>query len=82
MGSLQAAMFLRHLWHENYLRGLLLWGPTRENLLVHDLMTAMLTSMIALLMSFIAATDHPYRGTNAIEPVAYKIVLHDVAEYE
>jgi hypothetical protein len=53
-----------------------------ESLLVHGLMTAMLTSMIALLVSFIAATDHPYCGANAIEPAAYRIVLHDVTEYE
>ena len=53
-----------------------------ESLMVHGLLTAMLTSMIALLVSFIAATDHPYRGANAIEPLAYRIVLHDVMEYE
>ena len=48
---------------------------------VHALMTALLTSMIALLVFFIAATDHPYRGSNAIKPVAYEIVLHDLALY-
>lgn len=53
-----------------------------ESLLVHGLMTALLTSMIGLLVFFIAATDHPYRGANAIEPVAYRIVLHVVTEYE
>jgi hypothetical protein len=53
-----------------------------ESLLVHGLMTAMLTSMIALLVFFMAATDHPYCGANAIEPAAYRIVLHDVTEYE
>jgi hypothetical protein len=53
-----------------------------ESLLVHGLMTALLTSMIALLVFFIAATDHPYRGANALEPEAYRIVLRDVTEYE
>jgi len=53
-----------------------------ESLLVHGLLTAMLTSMIALLVFFIAATDHPYGGANAIEPVAYRIALHDVTKYE
>jgi len=42
----------------------------------------MLTSMIALLVFFIAAIDHPYGGANAIEPVAYRITLQDVTEYE
>ncbi|HEX8895322.1 MAG TPA: hypothetical protein VF783_18490 [Terriglobales bacterium] len=49
-----------------------------HSLLVHGLMIGLLTSMIALLVFFIAATDHPYRGANAIDPVAYKIVLHDL----
>jgi hypothetical protein len=31
--------------------------------------------MIALLVFFIATTDHPYRGVNAIKPRAYEIVL-------
>ena len=53
-----------------------------ESLLVHGLLTAMLTSMIALLVFFIAATDHPYAGANAIEPVAYRIALQDVTAYE
>ena len=43
---------------------------------------AMLTSMIALMAFFIAATDHPYCGANAIEPVAYRIVLDDVTRYK
>jgi hypothetical protein len=53
-----------------------------ESLLVQGLMTAMPTSMISLLVFFIAASDHPYCGANAIEPVAYRIVLNDVTEYE
>lgn len=53
-----------------------------DSLLLHGLMTVLLTSMIALLVFFIAATDHPYRGANALEPVAYRIVLHDLMEYE
>lgn len=52
------------------------------SLLVQALMTTLLTSMIALLVFFIAATDHPYRGTNAIGPEAYRIVLRDLMEYE
>ena len=34
------------------------------SLLVHSLMTVLLASMIALLVFFIAATDHPYQGAN------------------
>ena len=53
-----------------------------DSFLLHGLLTALLTSMIALLVFFIAATDHPYCGANAIEPAAYKIVLHDLIEHE
>ena len=53
-----------------------------HSFLVHGLMTALLTTMIALLVFFIAATDNPYRGANAIEPAAYRIVLHAMTEYE
>ena len=49
---------------------------------VQALMTMLLTSMIALLVFFIAATDHPYRGTNAVGSQAYQIVLRDLVEYE
>jgi hypothetical protein len=42
----------------------------------------LLASMIALLVFFIAATDHPYRGASAIGPGAYQIVLRDLIEYE
>lgn len=53
-----------------------------RSLLVHSLMTGLLASMIALLAFFIAATDHPYQGANAIEPIAYKIALHDLLEFQ
>jgi len=53
-----------------------------RSMFVQALMTTLLTSMIALLVFFIAATDHPYRGTNAIGSQAYQIVLHDLVEYE
>jgi hypothetical protein len=33
-----------------------------------------LATMIALLVFFIATTDHPYSGSNAIKPVSYEIV--------
>ena len=49
---------------------------------VHALLTALLTSMIALLVFFIATTDHPYSGSNAIEPSAYKIVLRYLEDYK
>jgi hypothetical protein len=52
-----------------------------QSLLVQALMTTLLASMIALLVSFIAATDHPYRGVNAIRPGAYEIVLRDLTEH-
>jgi hypothetical protein len=41
-----------------------------ESLWVHGLLTILLTTMIALLVFFIATTDHPYSGSNAIEPLA------------
>jgi len=52
------------------------------SLLVHSLMTALLASMIALLVFFIAATDHPYQGANSLEAVAYRIALRDLLEHE
>jgi len=52
------------------------------SMFVQALMTTLLTSMIALLVFFIAATDHPYRGTNAIGSEAYQIVLRDLLEYK
>jgi hypothetical protein len=52
------------------------------SLLVHSLMTVLLASMIALLVFFIAATDNPYQGANSIEPIAYRIALHDVVEFQ
>lgn len=52
------------------------------SLLVHSLMTLLLASMIALLVFFIAATDHPYQGANAVEAVAYRIALHDLLEFQ
>ena len=51
------------------------------SLLAHCLMTVLLASMIALLVFFIAATDHPYQGANAIEPVAYRIALQDLVKF-
>jgi hypothetical protein len=41
----------------------------------------LLTSMIALLVFFIATTDHPYRGANAIRPGAYEIVFRNLTDY-
>jgi Protein of unknown function (DUF4239) len=52
------------------------------SLLVHSLLTVLLASMIALLVFFIAATDHPYQGANSIEPIAYTIALHDLLEFK
>jgi len=37
--------------------------------------------MIALLVFFIATTDHPYSGSNAIKPIAYEIVLRYLQDY-
>jgi hypothetical protein len=51
-----------------------------ESLLAHSLLTMLLASMIALLVFFIASTDHPYRGVNAIKPRAYEIVLSILTE--
>jgi hypothetical protein len=48
---------------------------------VHGLLTILLTTMIALLVFFIATTDHPYSGSNAIEPIAYEIVLGYLQDY-
>ena len=48
---------------------------------VHGLLTILLTTMIALLVFFIATTDHPYGGSNAIEPLAYEIVLKYLQKY-
>ena len=45
-----------------------------ESLSVHGL-------LIALLVFFIATTDHPYSGSSAIEPVAYEIVLRYLKDY-
>src|SRR5215467_1194499 len=52
-----------------------------ESLWVHGLLTILLTTMIALLVFFIATTDHPYSGSNAIEPLAYEIVLRYLQDY-
>jgi hypothetical protein len=47
--------------------------PRYHQLLETD--TTLLASMIALLVFFIATTDHPYRGVHAIRPRAYEIAL-------
>ena len=52
-----------------------------ESLWVHGLLTILLTTMIALLVFFIATTDHPYSGSNAIEPRAYEIILRYLQRY-
>lgn len=52
-----------------------------QSLSVHGLLTILLTTMIALLVFFIATTDHPYSGSNAIEPLAYEIVLKYLQDY-
>jgi hypothetical protein len=52
-----------------------------QSLSVHGLLTILLTTMIALLVFFIATTDHPYSGSNAIEPIAYQIVLRYLQGY-
>ena len=49
-----------------------------ESLLAQSLLTMLLASMIALLVFFIATTDHPYRGVNALQPRAYEIVLRNL----
>jgi hypothetical protein len=46
-----------------------------DSLLAQSLLTTLLASMIALLVFFIATTDHPYRGVNAMRPRAYEIPL-------
>jgi Protein of unknown function (DUF4239) len=48
---------------------------------VHGLLTILLATMIALLVFFIATTDHPYSGSNAIKPLAYEIVLRYLQDY-
>jgi len=53
-----------------------------QSLPVHGLLTVLLASMIALLVFFIAATDHPYSGSSAIEPSAYEIVLRYLEDYK
>ena len=52
-----------------------------ESLSVHGLLTILLTTMIALLVFFIATTDRPYSGSNAIEPIAYEIILRYLQRY-
>ena len=52
-----------------------------ESLSIHGLLTILLTTMIALLVFFIATTDHPDSGSNAIEPRAYEIVLRYLQGY-
>jgi len=52
-----------------------------QSLSVHGLLTILPTTMIALLVFFIATTDHPYSGSNAIEPLAYEIVLKYLQDY-
>jgi hypothetical protein len=49
-----------------------------ESLLAQSVMTMLLASMIALLVFFIATTDHPYRGVKAIKPLAYEILLQNL----
>ena len=49
---------------------------------VHGLLTILLASMIALLVFFIATTDHPYSGSSAIKPSAYEIVLQYLEDYK
>jgi predicted neutral ceramidase superfamily lipid hydrolase len=51
-----------------------------ESLLAQSLLTMLLASIIALLVFFIATTDHPFRGVNAIAPLAYEFVLRDLTE--
>jgi Protein of unknown function (DUF4239) len=51
-----------------------------ESLLAQSLLTMLLASMIGLLVFFIATTDHPYRGVNAIKPRAYEIVLRNLTD--
>jgi hypothetical protein len=51
------------------------------SLSVHGLLTILLATMIALLVFFIATTDHPYSGSNAIKPLAYEIVLRYLQDY-
>ena len=43
-------------------------------------LTMLLASMIAMLVFFIATTDHPYCGVNAIKPRAYETALRDLTD--
>jgi hypothetical protein len=52
-----------------------------QSLPVHGFLTILLATMIALLVFFIATTDHPFSGSNAIEPRAYEIVLRYMQDY-
>jgi Protein of unknown function (DUF4239) len=52
-----------------------------QSLSVQGLLTTLLTTMIALLVFFIATTDHPYSGSNAIKPLVYDIVLRYMRDY-
>jgi hypothetical protein len=49
-----------------------------ESVGAQALMIALLATMIALLVFFIAVTDRPYRGTMGIPPSAYELVLDDL----
>ena len=60
----------------------LLHATQIPSLPVHGLLTMLVTTMIALLVFFIATTDHPYSDSNAIEPLAYDIVLRYLQDYK
>lgn len=49
-----------------------------ESLPIHAFMTGLLAAMIALLVFFIASTDHPYHGRMGVSPEAYELILHDL----
>jgi hypothetical protein len=51
---------------------------TLDSIGVHAVMTVLLSSMIGLLVFFIAVTDMPYRGASGIEPGPYELALHDL----
>src|SRR5262245_16762084 len=45
---------------------------------VHATMAGLLAAMIALVVFFIAITNHPYKGRSQVTPQAYELVLADL----
>ena len=51
---------------------------TLDSIAVHAVMTMLLSAMIGLLVFFIAVTDMPYRGRDAISSESYELVRRDL----